>query len=599
MSYLDLEHKKVKTASKIMLPSSDKLNKKILNTISTITKLVGATLGPNGRPVIMERAEPGLMPFLSKDGVTVARSLAFSDPIQQAILEIYRDIAIKTVEFAGDGTTTATILGSAIYENIKKFLLANKKLSPQVCIRQIAEFFDKQCLPYINSKSAKINLNNKNDLLFKVANISSNGDVELSKTILSAFEQVGDEGHITISELCGPKGFAVEKIDGLPIAKGYEESLGRFSNEFVNDNSQNRVYLENPYIILYDGKLHDLGLLNNFIELFAQDFIQKKAISANFVIFAHEFSKELVAKLAEIFKNTGPLNIVCCLTPNDIIANARTEFLKDVAAFTGGKIFNPLTDSLVNCVLTDLGMPVKAFEMQRFRSCIMGQGNQDSVIARVEELKERLANSVSKTDAYDLNLRIGKISGGIAKLIIKDIADSQIRETKDRAEDAICAIRGAIKSGVLPGGCRILIDLAVLAAKSEHAVVRDVLQRAFLEPHLWLLKNCGLNVDEIKVIVERLLDDSNIVYDALNEVYGNAIDLGLLDSQPAVTGAIQSAIAIATVLGSNGGIVVFGRDDELERKEALEYANEMDRISVAEAEDKIDQENAKYDINTF
>lgn len=599
MSYLDLEHKKIKTASKIMLPNSEKLDKKILNAITTITKLVGSTLGPNGKTVMIERVEPGLMPFQSKDGVTVARSLAFSDPIQQAILESFRDSAIKTVEFAGDGTTTATVLSYAIYINMKKFLLNNKKLSSQVCLKHIQNFFNNDCLKYINSKTAKINLENKNDLLFKVANISSNGDVELSNAIISAFEQIGDEGHITISELCGPKGFSVEKIDGFPISKGYEESLGRFSNEFINDNSQNRIFLENPYVFLYDGKLHDLGLLTNFISLFEQDFLQKRAVSANFVIFAHEFSKELIAKLAEIFQNSGPLKIVCCITPNDIIANARTEFLKDIASFTGGKIFNPLTASLVDAVLPDLGIPVKAFEMQRFRSCILGQGNQDSVVARIEELKNRLLTCASKSDSYDLNLRIGKISGGIAKLIIKDISDSQIRETKDRAEDAICAIRGAIKHGVLPGGCRILLDLAILAAKNEHPVVREVLQQAFMEPLLWLLKNCGLNEDEVKEILLNLFKDSNIVFDALNNQYGKAIELGLLDSQPAVTEAIRSAISIASLLGTLGGIVVFGRDDELERKEALEYANEQDRISNAEEEMKIDQENAKYDLNTF
>jgi len=598
MSYVDLEHKKIKSAGKIVLEQSEVLNNKIFQAVNTIAKIVGSTLGPNGKTVLIERSEPGLMPFQSKDGVTVARSLGFNDPIKQTILEAFRDAAIKTVEFAGDGTTTATVLAYAILKNISEFLNNNKKLSPQVCLKEIQSFFSKECLSYINSKTIKVNIENKDDLLLKVANISSNGDLDLSKAILEAFEQIGDEGHITINEANGPKGFEVSKIEGLPIGKGYEEVLGRFCNEFLNDPAQSRIFLENPFVILYDGKLLDIAILSTFLQQFEQEFLQKKISSLNFVVFAHEFSTEVLAYLAQVFKKTQ-FKIVCCTTPNDIIANARTEFIKDLSAFTGGKIFNPLTDILTNGVPSDLGKPVKAFEMQRFRSCMIGDGNQESVIRRVEELRERIKHAASKIDEQDLNVRIGKISGGIAKLTIRDVSDSQIRETKDRAEDAICAIRGAIRHGVLPGGCRILLDLSIKALQSDSLTVKEVLYSALFEPLIWLLTNCGMNINEIKSIMEQLLRNPDQVYDALNNQFGDALEIGLLDSQPAVTEALRSAIAISSLLGTLGGVVVFGRDEDLERTQALDYHYETDKIKQAEKEQQELEENLKYELTTY
>ena len=188
--------------------------------------------------------------------------------------------------------------------------------------------------------------------------------------------------------------------------------------------------------------------------------------------------------------------------------------------------------------------------MQRFRSCIIGDGNETSVLLRVKDLKERLNYAVSKIDEQDLKVRIGKLSGGIAKLTITDIADSQIRETKDRAEDAICAIRGALKNGVLPGGCRILLDLSVLAAKNENLSVKEMMTQALFEPFFWLLGNCGFNSDEIKSITAKLLENHELVYDAVKNETGNALELGLLDSQPAVKEALRSAISISSLLGT-------------------------------------------------
>lgn len=573
MSFLTNEHRKAKTAPKVMLPTGKELRNKIKDTVALISELVGSTLGPNGRTVLIERYESGLPPFQTKDGVTVVRSLGFQDVIKQVILESFRDAAIKTVESAGDGTTTATILSHSILENMDTYLSNNPKVSPQIALREINDYFINYCLPYIEKSSLKVKSTNSDDLLLKVAKVSANGDETLAKVVLEAFQLVGDNGHITIVEEPGIDSLSTSKADGYPFDKGYEQSLGMFSNEFINDGNNNRIYLENPHFILVDGKILELNSLMGLLQFIEQEH-QKGTFSPNVVILAHAFSKEVIIKLAQFFKMQNGLKIVPCVTPVDVLPNSQYEFLKDIAAFTGGKIFNAITYPLHIGVPSDLGKAVTAFEGGRHRSIIHGLGNEETVIKRVKELKSQQIGA-TKLAQNVLEERSGRLCGGIAKIVIKGISDSQNRETKDRAEDAICAIRGAIKSGVLPGGGRILLNLSMMASDSGSQIIREVLSPSLRHPLYTLLKNCGMNTLEIEERLVRLIETPNEVYDALQDCYGEAITLGLLDSAPAVTEAVRSAIAIASLLATLGGVVVFGRDDNLELHEAASYSQNI------------------------
>jgi chaperonin GroEL len=569
MTYISNELKKAKSASKINIPSGPGLEKVILDTVNEIATMVGATLGPHGKTILIERQEDGLPPYQTKDGVTVAKSLGFRDSVKQVILESFRDAAIKTVEFAGDGSSTSIVLAKEILFNMKKFLKANPQVSPQQAVREIQDFFEKVCLPYIQNSAIKVNHENYNDLLLSVAKISTNGDEILSQNVLKAFNMVGDSGHITLGEETGPEGYEVSKVNGYVVGTGFEASCGRFVNEFINDVPNSRIFLESPVFILIDGNVLDLAGIGSFFTALTQEWEQKKQQAKNVVIFAHQFSQSVLARLAQAQKNTD-IKIVPCITPIDALANSRFDFLKDVAAFTGGKIFNSLTNPLSQAYPSDLGIPAQSFEMSRYKAVINGKGNEETLIERAQQLKARKDSpSTSRFEKSILEERIGRLTGGIAKLTIKSISDSQLRETKDRADDAICAIRGAAKHGVLPGGGRILLDLSLKCYMQNSLVVQNVLGPALTKPVMLLLEHSGLDELNRQDILNQLLANPKLVYNTLSKQIGDPFDLQLLDSVPAVLESLRSATGIAGLLGTLGGVCVFERDDDLERSQAV------------------------------
>jgi chaperonin GroEL len=287
------------------------------------------------------------------------------------------------------------------------------------------------------------------------------------------------------------------------------------------------------------------------------------------VVVATGFSDQVLGHLAINFSQ-GSLKVYPLVVPMSPSPTGQLDFIEDLAAITGGKVLSNLGKTLANATEKDLGfLPNGSFEATRYRSNIIGIRDEILVIERVEVLQKRLATAGSRLDATILQERIGKVSGGIAKLRVVGPSTGDVKERRDRADDAVCAVRGALKHGYLSGGGKTLVRLATsLEFPSKH--VCDVLAPAFIEPVRRMLTNAGLDNEAAKEVCFKLSQDDDTVFDALKMEYVKALDGGILDSTPAVLEAIRNSINIATILGTLGGAVIFPRDKEFERREAKE-----------------------------
>jgi chaperonin GroEL len=560
---MSVSYHKVKAVPKLVSTNRSGLGKKVLSTMETISEIVGSTLGPGGRPVLIERQEYGLPNVITKDGVTVFRSLGFEDSTSHCIMEAARDASVRTATEAGDGTTTATVLAYAIMKKTAEMCTENPTLSPQRVTRDINKFFKDVIEPTIQGMSTSISIEDR-DTLVKIAKLSANGDEVLAQKVLECFDLVGDAGNVTIVEESGPSGYEVERIEGYPISTGYEDSCDRYYPSFINEQGTASVKMDKPLFILNYGKITDI---HSLFPLFA---ILNDSDVSNVVVVATGFSDQVLGHLAMNFSQGGTLKVYPLIVPMSPSPTGQLDFIEDLAAITGGKVLSNLGKTLANATEKDLGfLPNGSFEATRYRSNVIGIRDEILVIERVDVLQKRLAVAGSKLDATILQERIGKVSGGIAKLRVIGPSTGDVKERRDRADDAVCAVRGALKHGYLSGGGKTLVKLATtLEFPSKH--VCDVLGPAFIEPVRRMLNNAGLDDDAAKAVVKKLADEPTKVFDALEMEYVEPLEGGILDSTPAVLEAIRNSIAIATVLGTLGGAVVFPRDKEFERAEAKE-----------------------------
>ena len=564
-----MSHRKAKTTPKVFISDRELIKRRVLEITKKIADIVGCTLGPGGRTVLLESDLQGVSHRVSKDGTGVFSNLGAIDSIDHVIIETARDCAQRVGEGAGDGTTTTTILAYQLIKNIQEFCQNNPKYSPQKAVRKIKKAVNELLVPYIRSRAIKIDASNT-ELLKKVGTISANGDSEMANKVYECFEMTGfgDGSHITIKEIPGPEGYDISRIDGLPIYSGHED-LNRFSNVFINDIGNQRTFLEKPLFILFDGMINDLIQITNILNLIGEKWSNGDQNFKNTVVVAHGFSDNVLTTLALNFADNATMNIVPLKTPMRQFLNSQTAFLYDLAAFTGAKVFG-LKDQLANATLNDLGSGMEYFESYRFRSTVVGDPEPMNVEVRAEDLKKMIENSESKAEKIWLQERIALLTCGIAKFTIFSGSGADLKEKHDRVEDATMAMRSAIKYGCLPGGTRVAIDMAILLAQElpEGDPARDVLMESLLSLPKTLLDNAGHNPEEIAEVISKLIDNPDLVYDVENDVYGDAMELGLFDATKAVEESLLNSVSISGVLGTLGGIVVAPRDDEFERGEA-------------------------------
>ncbi len=565
-----MAHRKAKDAPKMFETDRKKLRELVLRTMKRVSDAVGCTLGPGGLNALIESDFPGIPNKNTKDGVTVFKSLGAQGSYEHLIIEQARSSAERTATEAGDGTTTATVLSYAIIQNLFEFCEKNPRYSPQKAARRISKVANSILVPYIMDRSIKIDDSNK-DMLRMVATISANGDHDMADAVIKAFEEIGygDASHVTIREMSGKPGYKVERIDGFPIPIGYEESIGKLHTAFINDQANQRVYLEKPLFLLYDGQLNDVMAILPLLQGMTDKYVNEGGSDyKNLVIFAHGFSEAVLTQFAFTWSNPNQLNILPLATPMAQFANSQLHFLQDMSAFTGAKMFG-ISNQLATAEMGDLGGGMEYIEVYRFRSTVVGDPDPVNVQVRADDLKVMMENPESKAEREWLQERIGKITNGIAKLTIYGGSNGELKEAHDRCEDAVCAVRAAISHGALPGGTRIAIDLVMELEKlPADDPARVVLQPALMALPLKLLENAGYDHDDTNKIIGKLLQNPDLVYDVENQKFGKAQELGLFDATKAVSESLVNAVSIATVLGTMGCIICHPRDSEFERSEA-------------------------------
>lgn len=581
---MSFDYRKPKSAAKQVTVKGPDLERIVLDTMRTISSVVGATLGPGGQPVLIERFDHGVAPTITKDGVTVFRALGFQDPTAQCVMEAARDAAVRTASEAGDGTTTATILAEAIVRLMHAYCKANPRTSPQQVVRRLMEVFRLHVEPLLKGLATKAQLGtDEGDVLLKsVARISANGDAELADAVMECFDIAGDEGNVTITELNGPSRYEVEHVEGYPVPIGYEESCMKFYPSFVNDPANQRTVMDKPVFVCYHGKITEMQSIVMLMERIGQAW-QENGYNHNVVLVATGFSETVLATLAMNFAMPNTINVFPLLVPHFPTRNGQLDFLEDLCAVAGAELFDPLNSPLDGAQLWQLGPGVQSFEAARFRSTILGrafgthlvrgtESYEDHLLLRVDNLKVQAENPESDLDKVLIQERIAKLTGGIARLKVIGSSSGELREKKDRAEDAICAVRGAIKHGCVPGGGWAFLKVMSNLRSLADPVVDQVLLPALFEPVERLLLNAGIGDDTALAILTPVLEALEagqlLVYDVLAGKHVEPFAGGILDSLPAVLEAIRNSLSIALVLGTLGGCVVYRRDEVLEREEA-------------------------------
>jgi chaperonin GroEL (HSP60 family) len=485
-------------------------------------------------------------------------------------------------------TTTATILSESICRKINEYCKNNPKISPQRIYRMLEKTFIQTIAPLVQKSASRINFSEDGDqqMLLDVAKISANGDTELAKAVMECFRLTGDDGNVTIAEIPGPSHYEVEKINGFPIGMGYEDSCEKFYPKFINDVANQKVLLEKPIFLIYHGRINEFQSLLRLLDLVYQDW-QSKGKSHNIVIVATGFSESVMTSLAFNFPEPNTLNVFPLKAPQTPFPNGQLYFLQDLAAITGANILDPLNAPIENAVPEDLGPGVAYFEANRFRSNVVGQSatpegatlQEDAKLIRVDELTVQLQAAESLLEKSYIEERIGKITGGIARLKVIGVSNGELKEKRDRAEDAVCAVRGAIKHGCLPGGGWTLMRIISELRKENNDILNKILVPALFEPVRRLFRNSGVGEEEMDEILAPIWTDvgldepKGLVYDILEGKHVDPIQGGILDSTPAVLEAVRNSIGIASLIGTLGGTIVHPRDNEFERREAGEAAD--------------------------
>jgi chaperonin GroEL len=500
---------------------------KILAGVNTLADAVKVTLGPKGRNVAIEKSFGS--PTITKDGVTVAKEIDLKDKFENMGAQMVREVASKTADVAGDGTTTATVLAQAIYrEGIKNTTAGANPIE----IKRGIDAAVKAVVEQIGKVSKQVK--DKSEIA-QVATISANSDSDIGDLIASAMDKVGKHGVITVEEAKG--------IDSeLEIVEGMQFDRGYLSPYFVTNTEKMETLLENPAILIYDKKINSMKELLPVLEQSAK---QNKPL----LIIAEDIEGEALATLV-VNKMRGTLNVAAVKAPG--FGDRRKAMLEDIAILTNGKLISDdFGIKLESTSFDDLGTAKKIKITKDNCTIVDGHGSQEDIAARVNQLKAEIESSTSEYDKEKLQERLAKLSDGVAIIKVGAATETEMKEKKDRVEDALHATRAAVEEGIVAGGGVTLLKaqkvLENLKLEGDQNLGIEIIRKALEEPIRIIAQNAG---QEASVVVNKIKEttDDNTGFDAKNEKYTDLIKAGILDPAKVTRSALQHAASISGLL---------------------------------------------------
>jgi chaperonin GroEL len=504
--------------------------------VDALANAVKVTLGPKGRNVVIDKKYGS--PTVTKDGVTVAKEIELEDPIENMGAQMVKEVASKTSDIAGDGTTTATVLAQAIITAGLKNVAAGA--NPMDLKRGI----DKAVIAVIEHiKTQSTEVGNDNKKIEQVASISANNDAAIGKLIAEAMAKVKKEGVITVEEAKGTE-TTVEIVEGMQFDRGY------LSAYFVTNSEKMEAELERPYILIYDKKISSMKDLLPILE--------KVATGGNqLLIIAEDLDGEALATLV-VNKLRGTLKIAAVKAPG--FGDRRKEMLEDIAKLTGGTVISEEQGyKLENATLAYLGKAEKVVIDKDNTTIVNGGGKKADITARVNQIKAQIETTTSDYDKEKLQERLAKLSGGVAVLYIGAATEVEMKEKKDRVDDALHATRAAIAEGIVPGGgvayIRAIDALTKLKSDNEdEATGIQIVKRAIEEPLRQIVANAGI---EGSIVVQKVKEGKkDFGFNARTEVFENLLAAGVIDPTKVTRVALENAASIASMLLTTECVIV-------------------------------------------
>ena len=510
--------------------------------VDQLAEAVKVTLGPKGRNVVIDKKFGA--PTVTKDGVTVAKEIELSDALENMGAQMVKEVATKTSDLAGDGTTTATVLAQAIFREGLKNVTAG--VNPMALKRGI----DKAVATIVEElKNMSVVTQGKKEIA-QVGAISANNDKEIGDLIAEAMEKVGKDGVITVEEAKGLE-TTLETVEGMQFDRGY------LSPYFVTDPEKMEAVLEDAMILIHDKKISSMKDLLPILEKVAQ-------LGKPLLIIAEDIEGEALATLV-VNKLRGTLRVCAVKAPG--FGDRRKAMLQDVAILTNGQVISEEVGfKLENAVITDLGKAKRIVVDKDNTTLIDGAGDDDKIQGRVKEIKAAIDKTTSDYDKEKLQERLAKIAGGVAVINVGAATESEMKEKKARVEDALHATRAAVEEGIVPGGGVALVraQKALKTLKlddSDEQIGVGIISRAIEEPIRMIVQNAG---GEGSIVIEKVRNskESNFGYNALTDEYENLVEAGVIDPTKVTRTALQNAASIAGLLLTTEALIVEKKEDK-------------------------------------